>query len=289
MTTDPVADWQARLRPVVVDGIRTFVLDEGLGEPIVFLHGIPTSSFLWRDVARVVSRERRAIVPDLIGFGFADRPATVDLSPAGQATAMLRVLDELSIGRTALVGHDYGALVACEMLARAPDRVSDMIVTNTSVWIDDWHSSPLSPLALINLPIAGRLATAAARPFMLREAFGRYVDDKERLTDDVIAVYWRPFTDGLWSVLRRMSHIDGLTSADFHRWREALYNFERPGLVAWGGNDRAFPSSRAVEIGKLLHDSRTDIFEHANHFIQEDRPEALGRLILAFLRGALMR
>ncbi len=288
-TRDPIAAWRARLQPVTVDGIRTWVLDEGLGDPVVFLHGIPTSSFLWRDVTRIVARERRAVAPDLIGFGLSDRPAGADLSPAGQATAMLRVLDTLGIERAAFVGHDYGALVACEILAQTPERVTHMVVTNTSVWADDWRASPLSPLRLIDLPVAGRLATAAARPFMLRQAFERYVDAKERLTDDVMAVYWQPFTDGFWNTLRRLDNAGGMTSTEFHRWREALYNFDGPGLVAWGANDRTFPPNRAVEIGKLLHDSRTDIFEHANHFIQEDRPDALGRLILAFLSGALMR
>lgn len=288
-TPDPVAAWQARLRPVAVDGLRTWILDEGAGDPVVLLHGIPTSSFLWRDVARVVSRERRAVAPDLIGFGLADRPTEADLSPAGQASAMLRVMDTLGIERAALVGHDYGALVACEILAREPERVSHMVITNTSVWLDDWRGSPLSPLRLIATPVVGAVATAAARPFMLRRAFAFYMDEDERLTDDVMAVYWRPFEDGLWDVLRRLEHVDGMTSSDFHRWREALYNFQGPGLVAWGANDRTFPPSRAVEIGKLLHDSREDVFENANHFIPEDRPEALGRLILAFLSGALMR
>ena len=104
-----------------------------------------------------------------------------------------------------------------------------------------------------------------------------------------MAVYWQPFTDGFWDVLRRLNEVDGMTSPEFHRWREALYNFTGPGLVAWGANDPTFPPNRGAEIGKLLHDSRTDIFEHANHFIQEDRPEALGRLIVAFLNGSLLR
>lgn len=277
------------MKPVTIDGVRTFALDEGLGDPVVFLHGIPTSSFVWRNVTRVVSRERRAIAPDLIGFGLADRPTSADISPAGQARSMLRLLDELGAAEVALVGHDYGALVACEMLGRAPERVSHVVITNTSLWLDDWRGSPLSALRLIDLPVAGRVATALARPFMLRQAFQRYVDEDKRLTDEVMAVYWHPFANGLWDVLRRLDEVKGMTSDDFHRWRAALYSFEGPGLVAWGANDRTFPPDRAVEIGRLLHDSRTDIFGNANHFIQEDRPDAFGRLLLAFLNGALLR
>lgn len=284
-----VSRWKERLTPITVNGLRTFVLDEGEGDPVVFLHGIPTSSFLWRDVVPIVALEHRCIAPDLLGFGFADRPDKADLSPAGQAAFLTGLLDALDIERVALVGHDYGALVACEFLARAPERVSAMVVTNTSVWLDDWKSSSLSPLRLISTPVIGKVATAAARPFMLKQAFRFYTEETDRLTDEVMAVYWQPFTDGFWDVLRRLNEVDGMTSTEFHRWREALYNFTGPGLVAWGANDPTFPPNRGAEIGKLLHDSRTDIFEHANHFIQEDRPEALGRLIVAFLNGSLLR
>ncbi|MCO5175847.1 MAG: alpha/beta fold hydrolase [Thermomicrobiales bacterium] len=284
-----VSRWKERLTPITVNGLRTFVLDEGVGDPVVFLHGIPTSSFLWRDVVPVVALERRCIVPDLLGFGLADRPDTADLSPDGQAAFLTGVLDALGAERVALVGHDYGALVACEFLARSPERVSAMVVTNTSVWLDDWKSSSLSPLRMINAPVVGKIATFAARPFMLKQAFRFYVDEVDRLTDEVMAVYWHPFTDGFWNVLRRLNEIDGMTSGEFHRWREALYNFQGPGLVAWGANDPTFPPNRGAEIGKLLHDSRTDIFEHANHFLPVDRPDALGRLIVAFLNGSLLR
>ena len=71
---DAVARWQSQLSPVAIDGLRTFVLDTGMGDPVVFLHGIPTSSYLWRDVAQVVSHRWRVIAPDLLGFGLADRP-----------------------------------------------------------------------------------------------------------------------------------------------------------------------------------------------------------------------
>jgi haloalkane dehalogenase len=284
-----VERWRQQLTPVTVDGLRTWVLDEGLGEPVVFLHGIPTSSFVWRDVARYVAMERRCVAPDLLGFGLADRPLNADLSPTGQAAFVERVLDELGVSRYALVAHDYGALVAAELMLRRPGTVTDLMITNTSFEHSDWQGSRVSPFALLRLPAAGEIAFRLARPFMLKAAFGLYVEDRARLTPETMAVYWHPFTDGFADVLLRLSRSNRMTTDDFHRWRGALYDFEQPALIAWGAKDPTFRTDRAQDISTLLRSARVEIFEHGNHFLQEDHPEALGRLTLAFVRDLLMR
>jgi pimeloyl-ACP methyl ester carboxylesterase len=282
---DAVARWQARLVPVTADGLRTYVLDEGRGEPVVFLHGIPTQAFLWRDVATMVAREYRAIVPDLLGFGFADRPEASHFDPAEQARFLDRVLGELGVERCAVVAHDYGALVAAELMCRQPGRVTRLVVTNTSFWHEDWRGGRLSPLALLKLRGVGESALRLARPFMLTHAFRVYASDKERFTRDTMRVYWHPFTDGFGRVLLTLAREGVLTADDFHRWRATLHAFPRPALVVWGDRDPTFTTERGRAIANMLPDGYLEVFEHANHFVPEDRPAALGRLILAFLAG----
>lgn len=285
--SEAVAEWRQQLTPVKVDGLRTFVLDTGMGEPVVFLHGIPTHAFLWRDVARVVGQRWRAVAPDLLGFGFSDRPLDADLSPAGQATFVQRVLGDLGVDRYALVVHDYGGLVGAELLARDPEPVTHLVVLNTSFWADDWGGTGLGPFSLLKLPVVGETAFRVARTFMLREAFALYVTERQRLTDDVMDLYWHPFTDGFGDVLLRIFR-DGSRGMDeerFCRWRDAIEAFSRPSLVVWGGHDRAFRTYIGHRIAGILPAGKLEIFEHSNHFIQEDRPEALGRLISVFLSG----
>ena len=284
---DAVAEWQAQLTPVAIDGLRTFVLDTGMGEPVVFLHGIPTSSFLWRDVAQVVSHRWRVIAPDLLGFGLSDRPENSDLSPVGQASYIQRVLSELSVDRYALVVHDYGALVGAELLARDPDPVSHLVVLNTSFWSDDWGGSRRSPFGLLKLPGVGEAAFRVARKFMLREAFGVYVTERQRLTSDVMDVYWHPFTDGYGDVLLRLFRegSERMNEQRFCRWRDAIEAFERPSLVVWGDRDPTFRTYVGRRIASILPAGNMELFEHSNHFVPEDRPEALGRLITVLLSG----
>lgn len=250
------------------------------------LHGIPTQAYLWRDVAAVVSLDRRVVAPDLLGFGFSDKSEGVDLSPGGQADALSDLLAHLGIETFALVGHDYGALVACELLRRDPDRVSHLVLTNTSLRVEDWTSaSLLNPMAWLKLPVLGEAALAVAQPFMLKQAFGVYVAERDRLSDDTMALYWHPFEHGFDRTLLRLARESRLDGDTFHGWKAALDRFNRPALVVWGALDPSFRVDRGEEIVNLLPDCRFEVFKHSNHFIQEDRPQALGRLITSFVEG----
>ena len=282
-----VQRWRERLHTAMIGGFRVTYLDEGFGDPVLFLHGIPTQSFVWRDVISIVDRDYRCIAPDLLGFGFSDRPSSADLSPAGQAVMLTQLLDHLGIESFVLVAHDYGALVAAELLKHHPARVVGLVITNTSLWRDDWKGPRASPMSVLRLPALGEAAFAVARPFMLKQALAFYVEEDERLTPDVMAVYWHPFTTGFSDTLLRLFRERHLTDTHFHDWRAAVNAFQGPAMVVWGDKDRTFSTRRGLEISALIPRSRFERFEHANHFLQEDRPEALGRLIVALVRGQL--
>src|SRR5690606_27866068 len=122
------------------------------GRAVVMLHGIPTHSYLWRDVARVVSLGHRVIVPDLAGFGFSTKRDGIDISPFGQADHIEEVLEQLGVESMVLVGHDLGALVACELLKRNPERVERLVITNSSLKREDWTStSGFNPVFLFKV------------------------------------------------------------------------------------------------------------------------------------------
>lgn len=268
---------------MTVNGLRTMILDHGFGDPVVFLHGIPTQAYLWRDVARVVGREHRVIAPDLLGFGFADKPNAGDLSPTGQATFVEGLLVELGVDEFTLVAHDFGALVAAEIVANMPDRVQAVVICNTSFWPQDWNGSLFNPMRLLRVPGIGEAAFRLARPFMLRRAFAAYVTDTRRLTAATLQVYWWPFAHGFASVLLRLSRADRFTRDDLRRWRHALHNYDGLALIVWGERDPTFRPSRGRSIAGFIPNGRYVGLPDSNHFIQEDEPEELGRLINEFL------
>jgi pimeloyl-ACP methyl ester carboxylesterase len=100
-----------------------------------------------------------------------------------------------------------------------------------------------------------------------------------------MSVYWHPFENGFDRTLLALFRNYKPTEDDFCHWRDALAAFRRPALVVWGARDPVFPATSGRRIAELPPNARFQCFEHANHFITEDRPEALGRLISAFLRS----
>lgn len=146
-------DEQAAGQLVNTPGRQLYAIEQGSGSPVLFLHGIPTHSYLWRDLLPVAALNHRAIALDLSGFGRSEKHSSWDYSVAAQADAVRSALRQLDVERTAIVAHDLGALVAVELLAREPELGSHLVLLNTSLRPAAW-SGGLSPLSILRLPLA---------------------------------------------------------------------------------------------------------------------------------------
>ncbi|GLY76708.1 haloalkane dehalogenase [Actinoallomurus iriomotensis] len=122
-----------------------FYRDTGDGAPVVFLHGNPTSSHLWRDVIPAVPGRRLA--PDLIGMGESGKPA-IGYSFADHARYLDAWFDALALDEVILVGHDWGGALAFDWAARHPERVRGIAVTETIVKPMAWEEFPEAGRAL---------------------------------------------------------------------------------------------------------------------------------------------
>jgi len=114
-----------------VNGARLYYYaagSRGVGEPVVFLHGFPTSSHLWTEVVPLVPKGHRVVVVDLLGYGRSDRPAGRDVSVRGHADRIIGLLDALAINYACIVGHDVGGGIAQTMAVRWPTRVSRLML-----------------------------------------------------------------------------------------------------------------------------------------------------------------
>ncbi len=267
-------------RNITIGGWRRFYADSGSdGFPVLFLHGIPSHHVLWREVTTHLQGNFRSIAPDLTGFGFSDLPSRADLSPAGQAADLLAFLDLLRIDRFGIVAHDFGALVACEILNQARGRVTHLAITNTSLGLGDWAGTWLNPLRLFQIPYVGELAMSLSRRFMLKWAYSIYVADRSKLNDDLMDALWEPFERDFSQTLLRLLRSHRPHRADADRWRGALQLYSAPALIVWGRLDPTFPSDRADDIAALLPQASLINLKHSNHFVPIDRPRVLARLI----------
>ncbi len=108
---------------IKVDGFSIHYISAGKGEPILLLHGWPTSSYLWRNIIEPLARTRLVIAPDLPGFGSSDKPPTAPYTLDYQVKMLDSLLRSMNVGRTDLVVHDLGGPVGLLWAVRNPSKV----------------------------------------------------------------------------------------------------------------------------------------------------------------------
>jgi pimeloyl-ACP methyl ester carboxylesterase len=136
-------------RRFAAGGIESFVREQGDGEPVVCVHGVPASCFLYRKViAELATRGLRGVAFDLPRLGLADRPVDFDDTWTGLGRFCVAAVDALGLERFHLVVHDIGGPVGFELAAAVPDRVVSLTVLNTLVEVDTfkrpWSMEPFA-------------------------------------------------------------------------------------------------------------------------------------------------
>jgi haloalkane dehalogenase len=132
---------------------RVAYVERGAGPTALFVHGLPLNGFQWRGALERLWSHRRCIAPDLMGLGYSDIPAEQSVAPEAQVGMLADLLDTLAIPVVDLVGSDSGGAIAQLFVARYPERVRTLLLTNCDVHED----SP--PPALLPLIEASRQGT----------------------------------------------------------------------------------------------------------------------------------
>ncbi len=123
-------------------GVGSFVLDAGApdAEPVVCVHGVPASAFLYRKLVPALAEHgRRGIAVDLPGLGLAERPADADYSWTGLGRWLSSAVDALGLDRFHLMVHDIGGPIGFELAAADPGRVRSLTLLNTIVAVETFH------------------------------------------------------------------------------------------------------------------------------------------------------
>ncbi|SEN97160.1 Pimeloyl-ACP methyl ester carboxylesterase [Halorientalis persicus] len=242
--------------------------------PVVFLHGIPTWSYLWRDVAPAVAEatDRRVVVPDMLGYGNSAMHDGFDRSVRVQEVMLRDLLDELEIDEFALVAHDIGGGVAVRYAAHRPGEVTDLVMAN-AVCYDSW---PVEFISNLGLP-----DTAEQDPeefqAMLDGAFrqGLYDDDVDETFVEGIAAPWTT-EPGQVSLSRNAvaTNTNHTTEIDYGEIAADL-------LCLWGGQDVMQPLAYGE---RLAEEVGGDVIElDAYHWVVEDRPERFAEEVSQFI------
>jgi haloalkane dehalogenase len=264
---------------------RVHYVDEGRGDPVLFVHGTPTWSFEWRHLVRALARHYRCVAPDLLGFGLSARPAGFAYTPEAHARVLAAFADGLGLARLTLVVHDYGGPIGLPLCLAEPARVARLVLLNTWMWPLDEEPGFRWKARLAGSPL-GRLlyrhANASLR-LVMPSAYG----DRRKLTPAIHRQYLACFSVPadrervLWALARELVGSRAYY-ADLWARRERLLG--RPVLLLWGLRDPAF-GPRALARWEALFGRAARVLRlpHAGHWPHEEAPEAVAQELGAFL------
>lgn len=262
-------------------GVDGFVLDRGEGDPVVLMHGVPVSSFLYRKVApELAERGLRAIAFDLPGLGLAERPREFDYTWSGLATYTEAALDALGIERCHLVVHDIGGPIGFEWAIRHPDRVLSLTALNTLVdaahFHRPWTMHPFSIRGIGELWLRGTPRFLFAQLFYLQGVANRAAVPKAEIYTHHALL--RRGDNGR-AFLRIMRGFE-LGEAKERYFFEGLTGRPYPAQVVWGREDPALREVRRLAVQEALG-VETPTLLPAKHFLQEDHPAEVADAISA--------
>jgi pimeloyl-ACP methyl ester carboxylesterase len=251
-------------------------IDEGSGETVVLLHGIPTWGFLWRDLIPQFSRTHRVLVPDMPGFGFSDKSDRFDRSIARQAEMIDRWLKQLGIERADIIAHDIGGGVALRLATLFPHRVSRLCLINT-ISYDSW---PIELMLQFGHPEAYRKMSAATTITTLKQALkmGFASSPADEVLEGLLAPYRTEV--GKLSLIRNATALNtNLTTEITH----LLPQINVPTLILWGEEDKFQLIKYGERLAFDIPRARLVRIKDARHFVMLDQPQAVERELQAFL------
>jgi uncharacterized protein (TIGR00369 family) len=263
--------------------IRTFAGDiaylrKGQGPPLVLLHGIPSSSYLWRDVIDPLANTFDVLAPDLLGYGDSDKRLDADLSIAAQARYIVAFMETIGVHQAAIVGHDIGGGIAQLMAVDEPQRVARLILID-SVVDNNW---PIADIARLKEPAWDQIMVNIDLREGLRKGLEAGIVTEGRINDELVDEWTRPFQDlgGRRAYLRAAR---ALSNRDLTSRARHIEEVETPTLVLWGANDHFLEPRWADTLKHKLRDTTVEIIDPGGHFLPLDRPDAVVEAITRFL------
>jgi haloalkane dehalogenase len=244
--------------------------------PVVLLvHGVPESSFMWRNVLPALADAGwRAVAPDLPGFGDSepDPPGTWER----HVGALDRFVQELGLGPVALVTHDWGVAIGLMWACDHPSSVSALVVSDGGFFADrEWHDMAKT----MRTPEVGERFIDS----VTREGFDTAMKTwSSGMTEDALDQYWKSYADAT----RRRGILELYRSGNFEKlipYEGRLAALGVPALIMWGTQD----PFAGVDLAHRFHDelpgSELMIVDNGGHFVWEDAPEQTTRELLEFL------
>jgi len=285
MKTNISADFPFESQYLNVKGSKMHYIDEGEGDPILFLHGNPTSNYLWRNVIPHLEGQGRLIAPDLIGMGKSDKP-NIDYTYDDHYSYLEAFIEKLDLKNVTLVIHDWGSGLGFLYAHTHADNIKGIAFMEAILKPTRWSEMPANmrtPFKMMRMPYVGWFMISVMNMFV-----NKMIPDtiKRTLSAEEMAYYRSPYPTirsrkpvRVWP---QQIPIDGKPKRNqqlieaYSQWLQnsnipKLCLHSQPGaiispeLVQW--IEKSIPNTKMVDIGAGIH------------FVQEDNPHGIGEAI----------
>jgi len=285
-------------RLVNANGIELALFDTGEGPPVVLVHGFPELAYSWRyQLPALADAGLRAIAYDQRGYGGSSKPE--EIGAYGLITLvddLIGLLDAEGIDEAALIGHDWGSIVAWSAALLHPDRVSKMVSLNVPYrgWCAGFPSTEYMERDdllrkrfsyVLHFQEPGRAEKGFDRDpaAWLKRSYLGVTADTEFQTDDEFAVYLGAFTEGgITGPINYYRNIDANLEATEHLRNAPV---TQPTLMVTTDYDPILPASLAEGMDRWVPDLTVEHVEGSGHWTQQEQPARVNELLTGFLAG----
>lgn len=264
-----------------VDGVRVHYQEVGEtnAPPMILIHGFAASNLVWSKVfLELAEAGFRVIAPDLLGYGYSDKPRHLDYTIPRQAEMVVGFMRRLGIDRAVLVGSSYGAAIAATIALDHQTLVEKLVlvgaVTNnkpTRYLLMRLFSSPIIGDVLSPLVVGSRRLLR----LRMKRVYDRHswVLDERRVDARHLPLRTRGAHRAIIRTVRRW---------DADRVSRDAHLLTQPTLLLWGDNDREVPLADGKRLQQSIPNSRLLVFRECGHLPQEEYPQAFTKLVVEF-------
>lgn len=256
-----------------IDGANVHYVDEGQGDPIIFLHGMPTWSYLWRNVIPVIARQYRCIAPDFIGMGLSDKP-DIQYTVFDHIHYMTKFLDSFQDDRLTIVMHGWGSVIGFHYAMQHEHRIKGLAFLEA-------HIRPVTHWDSLSLPVQQFLSLIRDEKHGKMEVLeNNYLVEAvlpsgviHPLSEQSMAYYRKPFPNTssrkpLWQYIHEFPKGNGEPAdvvALIREYSNRLKHSEVPKLMFYGvpgfmtsiedvqWAKENFPNLDLVDLGETMH------------------------------------
>lgn len=257
-------------------------VDEGKGEIILFVHGTPTWSFLYRDFIKELSIDYRCIAIDHLGFGLSDKPDSIPGTPQWHSRNLSEFIRKLDLQNITLVVHDFGGPIGLAAGIENSERIKKVVLFNSWLWatdqkkevqkIDKTINSWLGKFLYLNMNFSPKV--------LLKKGFA----NKKGLSKEVHQQYIKPFPDKSSRIPLLNLAKALLGSSDWYQkqWEQLDELSDKEWLILWGTKDEFITMESLQKWQERLSNSKTTEFG-CGHFVQEERTDESIKEIVNFM------